>query len=85
MSGKSALEILLPIYAGIKYTVNVTRSGPNAFSLDLGGKAVDTVARKLNDGGLLIQVIVLMRERAVPALPLSMMPTSLGHQKECIT
>ena len=42
--------------AGTKYTVDVTRSGPNAFCLQLGGKAVDIVARKLNDGGLLIQV-----------------------------
>ena len=41
--------------------MNVTRSGPNAFSLSLGGQTVDTVARKLNDGGLLIQVYTLLK------------------------
>lgn len=43
-------------HAGIKYAVNVTRSAPNAFRLQLGERSVDIVARKLNDGGLLIQV-----------------------------
>jgi len=40
----------------MKYTVDVTRRAPNAFTLKLGERSVDIVARKLNDGGLLIQV-----------------------------
>ena len=49
-------EFDLSAHVGIKYTVDVTRSAPNAFCLQLGGNGVDIVARKLNDGGLLIQV-----------------------------
>ena len=42
--------------AGTKYTVEVTRQGPQAFRLLLGTTHVDVVARTLNDGGLLVQV-----------------------------
>ena len=42
----------------MKYVVSVTRNAPQAFRLQLGGSFVDVVGRKLNDGGLLIQVDV---------------------------
>ncbi len=42
--------------AGAKYSVKVLRRGPQAFRLTLGASSVDVVARKLNDGGLLVQV-----------------------------
>ena len=42
--------------AGVKYTVGVTRRAPDTFSLWLNGSRVDAVARRLNDGGLLVQV-----------------------------
>ena len=42
--------------AGMKYTVKVSRRGPQSFRVFLGNSHVDVVARKLNDGGLLVQV-----------------------------
>jgi len=42
--------------AGNKYTVKVSRRGPQMFRVFLGSSHVDVVARKLNDGGLLVQV-----------------------------
>ena len=42
--------------AGVKYDVKVTRTAPQAFRLHMGSNYVDIVGRKLNDGGLLIQV-----------------------------
>lgn len=41
--------------AGLKYTVKVSRRGPQSFRVFLGSSHVDVVARKLNDGGLLVQ------------------------------
>ncbi|CAL8465869.1 g5405 [Coccomyxa elongata] len=41
---------------GLKYTVKVSRRGPQSFRVFLGSSHVDVVARKLNDGGLLVQV-----------------------------
>ena len=41
---------------GVKYSVRVSRRGPQQMRLTLGGVSVDVVGRKLNDGGLLIQV-----------------------------
>lgn len=43
-------------FAGAKYTVKVVRSGAQTLRLHLNGTSVDVVARKLNDGGLLIQL-----------------------------
>ena len=40
----------------MKYTVGVSRRAPDTFSLWLNGSRVDAVARRLNDGGLLVQV-----------------------------
>ena len=40
----------------MKYEVDVARRAPQAFRIQLGGTHVDVVARKLNDGGLLVQV-----------------------------
>ena len=40
----------------MKYTVRVSRRGPQSFRVLLGPSHVDVVARKLNDGGLIIQV-----------------------------
>ena len=40
----------------MKYTVRVSRRGPQSFRVLLGASHVDVVARKLNDGGLIIQV-----------------------------
>lgn len=45
--------------AGLKYTVKVSRRGPQSFRVFLGSSHVDVVARKLNDGGLLVQVCSL--------------------------
>ena len=42
--------------AGVKYDVKVTRTAHQAFRLHMGSNYVDIVGRKLNDGGLLIQV-----------------------------
>ncbi len=42
--------------AGVKYGVKAVRLGPQAFRLHLGSTHVDVVVRKLNDGGLLVQV-----------------------------
>lgn len=41
---------------GLKYAVRVSRLGPQSFRVFLGSSHVDVVARKLNDGGLLVQV-----------------------------
>lgn len=46
--------------AGSKYTVKVSRRGPQSFRLFLGNSHVDVVARKLSDGGLLVQVRPLL-------------------------
>ena len=43
----------------MKYTVKVSRRGPQSFRVFLGDNNVDVVARKLNDGGLLVQVIFI--------------------------
>ena len=40
----------------MKYTVKVSRRGPQSFRVFLGNSHVDVVARKLSDGGLLVQV-----------------------------
>ena len=53
--------------AGVKYEVNVSRRAPQAFRLLLGESHVDIVGRKLNDGGLLIQV------RSVSSIPCLLM------------
>ena len=45
-----------PRGTGMKYTVRVSRRGPQSFRVLLGPSHVDVVARKLNDGGLIIQV-----------------------------
>ncbi len=37
----------------------MTRTAPRGFRLHLGNTHVDVVGRKLNDGGLLIQVLPL--------------------------
>lgn len=42
--------------AGMKYSFGVSRRGPQSYRLSLGKNFVDVVARKLNDGGLLVQV-----------------------------
>lgn len=53
--------------AGLKYTVKVSRRGPQSFRVFLGTSHVDVVARKLNDGGLLVQVCSLtLLSRAHP-------------------
>ena len=44
------------LFKGTKYTVDVSRKGPQLFRLKLGSNSVDVVGRRLNDGGLLIQV-----------------------------
>jgi acetyl-CoA carboxylase/biotin carboxylase 1 len=41
---------------GTKYTVRVVRTGQQTATLHLGNSTVDVVSRKLNDGGLLIQL-----------------------------
>ena len=46
----------MPCTAGVKYDVKVTRTASQAFRLHMGNNFVDIVGRKLNDGGLLIQV-----------------------------
>ena len=48
--------------AGTKYRVGISRRGQQAFRLQLGASRtsfVDAVARKLNDGGLLIHVLLV--------------------------
>lgn len=40
----------------MKYSFGVSRRGPQSYRLSLGKNFVDVVARKLNDGGLLVQV-----------------------------
>lgn len=44
------------LLTGMKYAVDVVRRGPQEFWLQLGNSSVNVVCRKLNDGGLLIQV-----------------------------
>lgn len=41
---------------GVKYRVRVTRNGPTTFAVELNDSRVDVVARKLGDGGYLMQV-----------------------------
>lgn len=41
---------------GVKYNIDVARTGPQTLSLTLNGSTIDIVARKLPDGGLLIQM-----------------------------
>ncbi|PSC75189.1 acetyl-carboxylase 1-like [Micractinium conductrix] len=41
---------------GVKYSVKAVRLGPQSLRLHLGDTHVDVVVRKLNDGGLLVQV-----------------------------
>lgn len=41
--------------AGTKYTVEVHRRAPDAYSLTMGSSCVDTVTRILTDGSLLVQ------------------------------
>ncbi|PRW58200.1 acetyl- carboxylase 1-like isoform A [Chlorella sorokiniana] len=41
---------------GVKYSVKAVRQGPQSLRLHLGSTHVDVVVRKLNDGGLLVQV-----------------------------
>jgi hypothetical protein len=52
--------------AGMKYTVKVSRRGPQSFRVFLGNSHVDVVARKLNDGGLLVQVRHTIARCALP-------------------
>lgn len=44
------------VIEGTKYAVRVARSGPTAFSVALGGSAVEVCTRKMADGGYLLQV-----------------------------
>lgn len=46
--------------AGLKYIVKVSRRGPQSFRVFLGSSHVEVVARKLNDGGLLVQASHLL-------------------------
>lgn len=41
---------------GTRYTVMVSRGGANRLRVHLNNSHVDTVARRLGDGGLLVQV-----------------------------
>ena len=41
---------------GVKYRVRVSRTSHHGLRLILGGSSVDVLARRLNDGGLLVQV-----------------------------
>jgi len=41
---------------GIKYHVKVVRRGPILFNVSLNASNVDVLARKLGDGGFLLQV-----------------------------
>jgi hypothetical protein len=41
---------------GIKYPVKVVRRGPIMFNVSLNNSNVDVLARKLGDGGFLLQV-----------------------------
>lgn len=50
-------------FAGTKYEVAVTRTAPQNFRLQLGSTHVDVVGRKLNDGGILIQVRNLLIQK----------------------
>lgn len=43
---------------GIKYHVKVVRRGPILFNVSLNKSNVDVLARKLGDGGFLLQVCV---------------------------
>ncbi|KAL4859471.1 Acetyl-CoA carboxylase 1 [Chlorella vulgaris] len=44
------------VVEGVKYRVKAVRLGPQSLRLHLGNTHVDVVVRKLNDGGLLVQV-----------------------------
>lgn len=44
------------IIDGVKYRFRVVRRGPTTFSVDINNSNVDVVARKLGDGGFLLQV-----------------------------
>jgi hypothetical protein len=46
--------------------VKVLRRGPQSFRVFLGASHVDVVARKLNDGGLLVQARLLPPARPHP-------------------
>jgi len=48
-----------PPFPGVKYSVKAVRQGPQSLRLHLGSTHVDVVVRKLNDGGLLVQVRAL--------------------------
>jgi hypothetical protein len=41
---------------GMKYSVKVVRRGPILFNVSLNNSNVDVLARKLGDGGFLLQV-----------------------------
>lgn len=43
----------------IKYSVKVVRRGPILFNVSLNNSNVDVLARKLGDGGFLLQVGLL--------------------------
>ncbi len=49
-------DLAVARHAGMKYQVTVSRRGPQTYRVSLGQNYVDVVARKLNDGGLLVQV-----------------------------
>lgn len=49
----SNLEI---IYENVKYSFTSTQSGPTGYTLFINGSVVEVNARKLTDGGLLIQL-----------------------------
>ena len=44
------------LHAGVKYDVGITRIAPQAFRVSLGNVSVVAVVRKLNDGGMQMQV-----------------------------
>lgn len=48
--------LMAPPAPGVKYSVKAVRQGPQTLRLHLGSTHVDVVVRKLNDGGLLVQV-----------------------------
>ena len=58
--------------AGSKYTVQVHRRAPDAYSLDLGSSSVDAVTRILTDGSLLVQVscCLLLQEMLLSVIKL---------------
>lgn len=52
------LKVMNLANAGVKYDVSIARTAPNAFRVSLGTVSVDAVVRKLNDGGMQMQVHV---------------------------